>query len=311
MPTGIGAKGLTEKLAEVLQSWPLYRELKYDGKEGHHTHEGEYGNKSKFGILPDEIVLYCPGPKCRKEQHWQPTSGVSYSRQVFFSETRFHERAYMCRNCDAECITYFLRWKETAAGGAFVKVGQFPPLSHHPPKELASRLDEADRDFYRKALDSRNFSYGLGAVAYLRRVIENRVDDLLDLLVEAVKEDEGEIRPEILEDVKRVKEDRRIENKLDVARKLLPPRLKRGHDPLGDLYDLVSDAIHRRSEEECIDVFDAAKNAFEYLFTELERERITREQYHESLKTLKEKSEKLRTSRARSAEAKETPPGSK
>jgi len=303
----MGVEEHSKKVLEVLQSWPLYRELKYEGKDAHATHLGGHlGNVPQhYAVLPSEITLYCPHhPECEKETQWE-IRGTFEPQWVFFSEDRFHERLYTCRNCKTESVTFFLKWRETSSGGALVKVGQFPPLSHEPPKELG--LDGEDWDYYRKALDCRNFNFGLGAVAYLRKVFDDRVDNLLDRLAEAVSADQGEVAPDLLEQVKLVKQARQVENKLEVAKKLLPARLKRGHDPIGDLYDLVSDALHRRSEGECIDVFDTAKTAFEYLFSQLEHERIGREQYQQSLRALREKSERLKASRARAEDRKGKP----
>ena len=89
--------------------------------------------------------------------------------------------------------TYFFQWFETTEGGILFKVGQLPPLRHEPPKELAKAMDEQDADYYTKALDCRNFNYGLGAVTYLRRIVEKRINDLLDLLAEVAQhESSGE-----------------------------------------------------------------------------------------------------------------------
>jgi hypothetical protein len=35
-------------------------------------------------------------------------------------------------------------------------------------------------------------------------------------------------------------------------------------NPIGSLYDLISDGLHERTEEECIEIFDRCKAAFEY-----------------------------------------------
>jgi hypothetical protein len=54
-----------------------------------------------------------------------------------------------------------------------MKVGQFPPLSIKPTNDLAKALGKGDADLYQKALINGNYSLGLGALAYFRRVIEN------------------------------------------------------------------------------------------------------------------------------------------
>ena len=58
-----------------------------------------------------------------------------------------------------------------------------------------------DSDLYKKALINSNFSYGIGALAYFRRVVENKVNDLLDLIADAARNAQFE-----LEQVARIEE---------------------------------------------------------------------------------------------------------
>lgn len=209
----------------------------------------------------------------------------------------FNERRYVCKNCGQRKVTYFFYWLETAEGGKFAKVGQYPAPSHEPPNELAKALDQQDADHYTKALDCRNFNYGLGAVTYLRRIVEHRINDLLDLLAQ-VAEEEG-ISKDVATKIQEAKTSPRAEDRIEIAYTLLPERLKPGgYNPLSHIYDVTSDAIHRKSEEECIDAFDKARSAFEYLFVQLRHEKTTREEYVASLKLLEEKAKQIRGRRA-------------
>ncbi len=69
----------------------------------------------------------------------------------------------------------------------FTKVGQYPPLSIEPSAELSKALGEEDTALYKKALVNGNYAFGIGALAYFRRVIENKVNLLLDLIGEAAE----------------------------------------------------------------------------------------------------------------------------
>lgn len=283
----LSSEQLTQKLAEVLEGWPLYRKFAYRGKQGHHVNTRAV-NSPRFGRLPPLLSLNCSN--CKKPQFWE-TRDV----EVYFGSTGFHERRYTCRNCGTASIWYFFAWRETAEGGLFVKVGQSPPLTHDPPKELAERFDQDDLDLYRKALDCRNFAYGVGALAYLRRVVENRTNDLLDLIAQAARE-EG-VPADRVAEIETVKRAVRYEDKLSVADKAIPSRLKReGFNPIGSLYKLASSGIHQESEDECLDIFDRARLAFEYLFSQLEHEKETAKAYVESLKALDEKAKGFKRS---------------
>jgi len=287
-PEQLTAEQLTEEVGKVLTSWPLYRGFSYGIKDGHRARQISTGIV-RFGLLPKRLSLHCS--KCRQATQWETDNCA-----VDF-DLGFHQKNYTCRNCGGQTISYFLRWLETPGGGILIKVGQCPPLSHELPKELAKALDPQDADYYTKALDCRNFNYGLGAVTYLRRIVEKRINDLLDMLAE-VAEQEGSTE-DVTSRIQEAKTSQRAEDKLEIANTLLPERLKAGgHNPLSDIYDVTSDAIHRKSEEECIDGFDKARSAFEYLFVQLRHEKTTREQYVASLKVLEEKSKQIRARRA-------------
>jgi hypothetical protein len=150
----------------------------------------------------------------------------------------------------------------------FIKVGQYPAQMADPPTELAKQLDRDDLDFYKKALTSRNFSFGLGALAYLRRVVENRMDDLLELIAQAAAE--ARFAPDLLKELEQAKKSYRFDDKVTYAAKILPPHLKPGgQNPIDLLHDLASEGLHARSEDECLEIFDKSKIVFEYVFRQL------------------------------------------
>ena len=153
------AATLREKLAEVLERWPLYRKFVYQGESLHFVNQQALGSPH-FGLLPESIRLYCSHEDCGNFQQWE-----CGNHEVYFGGEKFKQRTYTCRNCTRRQTTYIFYWHEDngSTGGLFIKVGQYPPLRHTPPKELERRLDEEDYDFYVKALDCRNFSYGLAA----------------------------------------------------------------------------------------------------------------------------------------------------
>jgi len=290
-PEQLTAEQLKEEVGKVLTSWPLYRVFSYRGKAGHFTKRTGMASEtiSTFAMLPQKLTLRCS--ECGHDTLWE-----TGECQVFLGPSGFDERRYTCRNCGRQQVTYFLYWLETAEGGIFAKVGQYPALSHKPSKELDKALDQQDADYYTKALDCRNFNYGLGAVTYLRRIVEKRMNDLVDLLAE-VAEHEGTSK-DLVARLREAKGSQRAEDRLEIVNTLLPERLKEGgHNPLSYIYDITSDAIHRKSEEESIDAFDKARSAFEYLFVQLRHEKTSREQYLASLKILEEKTKQIRARR--------------
>jgi hypothetical protein len=287
-PEELSAEQLEQEVAKVLTSWPLYQVFRYKGTDAHST-EWIGDNRHRFGMLPQTLLLHCS--TCSHDTLWETAQ-----RKVSLDGEPFQKAQYICRNCKSRAITYFFSWGETAEGGGLLKVGQYPALSHEPPKELAKALDQQDSDYYTKALDCRNFNYGLGAVTYLRRILENRMNDLLDLLAEVAAQ-EG-THKDVASKIRDAKTSQRGEDRVEIVNALLPERLRTGgQNPFSYIYDVTSDAIHRKSEEECIDAFDKARIAFEYLFIQLRHEKAAREQYLASLRILEDKSKQIRARR--------------
>jgi hypothetical protein len=166
-------------------------------------------------------------------------------------------------------MQYWFIWAEDGPRLAtFTNVGQYPPLSIEPSKELAAALGAEDTELYKKALINGNYSFGIGALAYFRRVIENKVNMLLDLIAEAAKL--AKFEPEELERIEEIKTSHHLDAKIEYASKILPPNLRPGgHNPLNKLYGIASTGIHGKSDEECLEDFQAARFEFEYLFKNL------------------------------------------
>lgn len=254
------------KVREALEKWPLYRLLEYTGG-------------AKTTALPALISLFCP--RCEQIQWWDTEVRWDACHNVGFVQ-----KTYTCRNCGIEEVRYYCYWETSGGITRFKKVGQHPPLEDRVPKELESKLGTHDLDLYKKALRCRNFNYGLGALAYLRRVVENRMNDILDLLAEAARE--TDFAPDELQAIEQAKQAKRFDDKVTFGAKILPPHLKPGgsQNPIDLLHDLASEGIHAKSEDECIEIFDRSRLVFEYLFRELQLRREDARSYLKSVKRL-------------------------
>jgi len=115
-------------------------------------------------------------------------------------------------------------------------------------------------------------------MAYLRRVVDEKTDELIDVVVELARTydvDEKEIA-EILA----AKTQSRYEDKLNVAAQLIPAAIRPGGvNPLGQLYRLTSEGLHAKTDDECIVIFDDLKADFEYVFRNLHSQAEERRQF--------------------------------
>src|SRR6266446_4877773 len=61
------------------------------------------------------------------------------------------------------------------------KIGQYPEQSIDVPKGLQKNLGKDAISLYKKGLINRNSGYGLGAVTYIRRVVEDKTNELIEV----------------------------------------------------------------------------------------------------------------------------------
>ena len=168
-------------------------------------------------------------------------------------------------------VRFALMWGSIKQQMMFQKFGEYPKPEINIPKQLEANLGKADASLYRRALISANISHGVAAVAYARRVVENKVDTLLDMIVEASRlSNEENLNLEFLEEVRA---SHQVDRKLELASKLLPAHLRPGgHNPLATIYSNLSEALHNKTDAECLTVFEEFKFVFEYLFRNLSTE---------------------------------------
>jgi hypothetical protein len=141
-------------------------------------------------------------------------------------------------------------------------------LSIETSPELAKALGEENAGLYKKALISSNYNHGLGAVAYFRRVLENKVNLILDLIAEGLETSREQT--DDLAHLEEIKNSHRVEEKIEFASRILPAHLKPGgHNPLDKLYAAASAGLHGESDDECLTIFNEARFVFEYLFKNL------------------------------------------
>ena len=171
-----------EELSTFLVSYPLYRRLTFEGIPVR---------------WPDMLQLRCEHCGAERTFDGEEDKGLAYMNVRTptgplraggtDSLPTLVYLKYVCHVCALDSRSYFL----AISYGSKVlrKVGQVPPWSLAVPPAL-DKLLGPDKTYYRRALTCMSQSYGLGACAYFRRVIENTMDDVLDRL-KAVLEQEG------------------------------------------------------------------------------------------------------------------------
>jgi hypothetical protein len=267
---------------EFVENWPLYTRAEIVNFD-----------------VPKAISRNCEG-ECKKETTWSLRSESGVRCKVEPS-TDFESASYMCDLCNERSLTVlyrkldWLRRPELAPApqgyysinewqyNAVQKVGQIPALSVDLSSELQKRLGPA-AIFYKEGLLCRSHNLGVGAVAYMRRVIEDETDELIDVVVGLAKT--YNIEANVLQSLTDAKNQIRYEDKLHVASEAIPEALRPGGvNPLGQLYKHLSVGVHGKTDEECIAIFDDLRADFEFVFRNLQIEGAERAKFAERVKS--------------------------
>jgi hypothetical protein len=91
-------------------------------------------------------------------------------------------------------------------------------------------------------------------------------------------------------------QEKRFATKIDYAGDLLPASLRpEGKpNPMAILHELASDGLHGKSDEECVDIFDACRETFEYVFGKMRIETEEAKKFVKGMAELADKRAKLR-----------------
>jgi len=230
--------------------------------------------------LPRTIQLHCGGI-CGKEQTFErheQTKGSTYrGSDLGWGRTV----CYLCRNCRKKQQMYMYVWSENG----FWKVGQTPELQEVIEPKLKKALGDSV-SLYRKAVRSRGFGFGIGAVSYLRRIIEDKTDALMSLLKEEKWDSWAEAERKEYENARTTYQySQKIEY---AAEKILPSSaFANGRDSFTALHDVTSSGLHGKTEEECIAIFDRCNLIFTLTFQMLHEHKRERDEFAAQLLALK------------------------
>ena len=163
----------------------------------------------------------------------------------------------ICQSCKRK-IDFLIRttsdkgWEERNSGiNIFVqKVGQFPSYDIGLNSDLKKYLSPEDESNYKKALICLSNNYGIGAYAYLRRIIQNEIIQL----IKDISELEFDGVSQVKDAYENYKKDSQMAKLIDIINKHLPQSFKdSGDNPIRLLYGQLSGGIHEFSDEECFE----------------------------------------------------------
>jgi len=204
----------------------------------------------------------------------------------------FHDLTYRCRNCKSSAFLVWFLLRGVEGVPKVVKAGQYPKLEVSIPKEFAKALGDK-RPLYIKGMTSRHNGYGIGALTYFRRLIEDTTDEMLGLLEETMQATKA--ASAAIEALQRAKGGKRFEDKVKIAAEVMPTHLRPGGaNPFGDLYELLSIGLHDLTDEQCCDIVDAMDKSLKFIYTQLKIHAEDARAYEQAVKSIHETVTKLK-----------------
>ena len=204
-----------------------------------------------------EIQLHCSDDLCNGMRFFRETTGEYI--ELFDGKWEFFYVTYRCSNCRKTEKTFALAAKKIkdVTLGLCYKLGEMP--SYGPP--ASSRLIKLigpDRETFLKGRRCENQGLGVGAFAYYRRVVENQKNRILERIIEVAKK-VGAADSDI-EALEAAKAEIQFKKALKSVRDSIPQVLLiNGQNPLTLLHSALSEGLHDRADEECLQLANSIR----------------------------------------------------
>lgn len=240
--------------------------------------------KGAFSYILKEIDADCPICDQNKPFH-NYTGMISTVVSIgAMDKSHFDNVQFRCVTCVSYVKTFWFNSERTEDNLQVVvtKIGQWPQ-NKLPSSKVLSKFFKKDKQEYNKAVVCLANGYGVAAYAYLRRIVERNILDLIDLI-----QDEIDDKSPIFQSLQELKINSPMSDRIKIANKALPEHLKPdGFNPLGQIYGLLSDGVHSLSEEECLKKAEDIQACLEFLISELATHKKNKEEFKKRLNALK------------------------
>lgn len=242
-------------------------------------------NIAKYS-LPSIVRLRCP--VCKTTNPFR--SITSYDKLLVGKPNAVYTRTFRCSGCEEQTANFFLEFDRDRRWVR--KVGQLPEWDISLDRDLEEALG-ADAELFKRAKVCVGQSYGVGACTYLRRVLENQITPLLQL-VRQNRADDGALEEELTR-IDEILGGRVADERIRLAREVLPDSiLVEGDNPLELIYDQLSVGLHRKDEQECTEIAKDLLGPLRHVVVSLSKEREQRRQrrgFGEQIRALRKRAQ--------------------
>jgi len=159
---------------------------------------------------------------------------------------------YKCKNCGEgrKVFAVLAELDPSPPSGAAIKLGEHPPFGDPLPPGV-NHLVGPDRELFLQGRRAEQQTFGIGAFAYYRQVVESQKDRLFDRIVAAAKR--AGVQGATLRDLEAAKVNFQFNKGMEEFKQLIPDSLLiDGHNPLALLHKALSQGLHNKSDSECL-----------------------------------------------------------
>lgn len=188
---------------------------------------------------------------------------------------------YKCTHC--EKFERFFTIHISADGKKVGKVGQFPPWEINLEKKIENILGNRS-ELYKMGIINESQSYGIGAYAYYRRIVEEIIQELIESIEKLIPETD---KPKYIDALEQTKKTTVTEKKIELVKELLPSNLRPdGLNPLSILHSALSEGLHNLPDSECLRIANEIRETIIYLITQIKDQEYTAKKYSENMKKI-------------------------
>ena len=254
-----------------LQEYPLYRKFRLTPFPS-----------TVAEIRKVRIVTRCP--RCRADRTFTMTNNYNIGVPGGFDVVgRQFRLDYECVHCQDHEKSFIIRFDEFRN---VMKIGQYPAWDITPDDRLNTLLGD-HQDFYKKGLVCESQSYGIGAFAYYRRIVEEIIDTLLDDISTLL---DGEEKVQYLAAVEQARKTTVTQEKIELVKDLLPPILRPDEmNPLATLHSTLSEGLHAETDETCMEYAVSIREVLIFLVNQIETSKTASNQFTSSMRKLLDK----------------------
>lgn len=203
-------------------------------------------------LVTPEVQLHCPSDACNGTRFFRRTSpsvpDLPDDKYEFLYVT------YVCSNCRKTEKTFSLAVQRDKGenSGKCYKFGELPDYGPPTPSRLI-KLVGPDRELFLKGRRSENQGLGVGAFAYYRRVVKSQKNRILDEIIKVSTKISSP--PEAIKTLEAAKQETQFSKALASVKDAIPQALLiNGHNPLSLLHSALSDGLHEKSDEHCLEL---------------------------------------------------------